>query len=405
MRLSVFHPAFDEPGGAELLAASQTRVLRELGVDVGVVTFVYREAAWREELDGVPVTARVRVSGSERRRPPRRADRREAAWASDQYRNADIVLAHNFPANAMLGGAKFGGRKIWYCHEPPRLIHPLETNPYLCATLARGGDSHAGTVAWFRNQVRGWRLKTFFRLRRYHQRREDLEGVRQLPEIWANSEHTRDNVLRVYGPRTVEVVYPIVEPPPAPRNRHGLDRSGLKLLSWSRLQLSKNFDTLLRGFALFRRTCPGASLDIVGDGPDKLRLQDLAHALDLDGAARFHGFVSRTVLDELADKCDVFALLPPDEPFGMVFPEAAMRGLLVVAPDHGGPLEILDGGRLGWMVPAFSPDALADALASVWKLTDAEVDRRRAEADRACRERYGGAAAKQRIGALLGLTK
>jgi glycosyltransferase involved in cell wall biosynthesis len=84
----------------------------------------------------------------------------------------------------------------------------------------------------------------------------------------------------------------------------------------------------------------------------------------------------------------VFALLPVDEPFGMVFPEAAARGLLLVGPDHGGPLEILDGGRLGFSCDPFSPEAVAEAFRRIWRLADSEVDARRVAADDACRERF-----------------
>ena len=77
-----------------------------------------------------------------------------------------------------------------------------------------------------------------------------------------------------------------------------------------------------------------------------------------------------------------------DEPFGMVYPEAAARGLLLIGPDHGGPMEILDGGRLGSTVDALSPAALVDVLCEIASLSSAEVDRRREAADRACRQRY-----------------
>jgi glycosyltransferase involved in cell wall biosynthesis len=88
------------------------------------------------------------------------------------------------------------------------------------------------------------------------------------------------------------------------------------------------------------------------------------------------------------DACDVFALLPIDEPFGMVFPEAAARGLLLIGPNHGGPMEIMDAGRVGWAVDAFSPEALADALHKIWTLSDAEVQKRRQAARNACVDRY-----------------
>jgi glycosyltransferase involved in cell wall biosynthesis len=83
------------------------------------------------------------------------------------------------------------------------------------------------------------------------------------------------------------------------------------------------------------------------------------------------------------------ALLPADEPFGMVYPEAAQRGLLLIGPDHGGPVEILDGGALGWTVDIFSPEPLAEAFAEAWRLPAHEVTRRRERAAAACHDRYG----------------
>jgi len=105
-------------------------------------------------------------------------------------------------------------------------------------------------------------------------------------------------------------------------------------------------------------------------------------------AVMFHGFLAPADLRRVYAVCDVFALLPTDEPFGMVFAEAAAQGLLLVGPDHGGPLEILDGRRLGWPCDAFAPTALAEVLAAIWSSDAATLDRRRAEADRACRARY-----------------
>jgi glycosyltransferase involved in cell wall biosynthesis len=98
--------------------------------------------------------------------------------------------------------------------------------------------------------------------------------------------------------------------------------------------------------------------------------------------------VSAAEVDAISASCDVFALLPFDEPFGMVFPEAAVRGLLLVGPDHGGPVEILDGGGLGFVADPFSPDSVADAFSRIHAMSDAEVDRRRMEASAACLSRF-----------------
>jgi len=106
----------------------------------------------------------------------------------------------------------------------------------------------------------------------------------------------------------------------------------------------------------------------------------------------FHGYLDpcrdRAKLDEVFQTCDVFALLPIDESFGLVFAEAAARGLLLVGPDRGGPPEILEGGRLGWTLPCQEPEAFTQALHEIWHLTDEDAALRRRETERSCRARY-----------------
>ena len=151
----------------------------------------------------------------------------------------------------------------------------------------------------------------------------------------------------------------------------------------------QNLDTLLEGFARFRqRTDPRATLSIVGTGSALPALKELARALGIEAGVRFHGFLSDRELDELSAACDVFACVPLDEPFGLVFPEAMARGLLALGPDHGGPAEILEQGKFGEVVDPLDPDAIAVGFARLRRLSDADVARRRTLADAACRARY-----------------
>jgi len=111
----------------------------------------------------------------------------------------------------------------------------------------------------------------------------------------------------------------------------------------------------------------------------------------LDRKARLAHLSERVgrVLRALRRVCDGFAFVPWDEPFGLVFPEAAAAGMLLVGPDHGGPWEILGGGEFGWCVPPHSPVALAEALCAAWRTGDGEADRLRRRAHEACRARFG----------------
>ncbi len=393
-RVALFHPAFDVPGGAEYLCLAEALFLRSVGEDVRLVTLAYDPDAWAGPMDGIPIRVALKrhwsdlLFGLTRMGKLRVRGRR----ASALFRDCDVVLAHNHPCNAMLGASGLAGRSVWQCNEPPRGLHVREANPVLTARAEslEGEPEDDASRLWvqrlkehdaqmLRNRSKATRV------------RFDLEQSRRLDHIFAISAFSRDNARRIYGRCGEEVVYPMVRFPEGGRTRAGLDRSGLQVLVHSRQETLKNIDTVIRGFARFRAGQAGAHLHLVGDGPARGRLETLAADLLPKGGYTFHGFLSREALSQVYAACDVLALLTLDEPFGLVFPEAAARGLLLIGPDHGGPQEILDGGRLGWCVDPFSPEALEEALGSAWAMPDAGVERRRAEVDRACRDRFSEA--------------
>ena len=61
---------------------------------------------------------------------------------------------------------------------------------------------------------------------------------------------------------------------------------------------------------------------IVGDGPDRERLEEVARKHGLDGRARFTGRVDEEELAELYARCLAVYYAPVDEDFGMVPYEA-----------------------------------------------------------------------------------
>ncbi len=405
MRLGIFHPAFMAVGGAELLVAAQVQYFRAQGVQSEVVTFGFDTAKWDTNLTGAQIRLVQKrhwtdpLYGFSRLAKLRRRGRR----AAEVLKDYDLVIAHNFPANAMLGAARIKGRKIWQCNEPPRGIHMSMANPVLTArVLATKGKGEEEACRRFAEDLKHHEQvlnrESTARARYLY----DLEAAKGLDLIYAISEFSRDNARRIYGHCRDEVIYPIVRFPEGGRNRSGLERMVRRVLVHSRLEVIKNIDTVIRGFQRFQAVSPvPCELHVVGDGPFRSNLETLASALCTPGSVRFHGYLPDNMLRQVYEACDVLALLTLDEPFGMVYPEAAAKGLLLIGPDHGGPFEILDGGRLGWAVDAFSPEALAQALSEVWSLDDVEVDRRREATDRACRARYGLEAVGPQLMALL----
>jgi glycosyltransferase involved in cell wall biosynthesis len=385
MRLGVFQPRFAAVGGAELLAAMQVAYFQAHAIEVKLVTFTLDAPRWRDLLDGVPVTTVPRRRWTDLLGAWTRVAKltRRARRAARCFTDCDAVLAYNYPCSTMLGVADVAARKIWQCNEPPRMLHLREANPMMTARVeSTNGKGVEDMCASFHRRLQEAE-------RRARRRAFDRRCIARLDEIYAISEFSRDNARRIYGRCREQVIPPMVRFPETVAHRSGLDRERLNILLHSRLERPKNIDTVLRGFAIFqKRVCSSAVLHVVGDGSYRPRLEHLARELCPASAVRFHGYLSDAQVQPVYTACDVFALLPVDEPFGMVFPEAAAHGLLLVGPDHGGPVEILDGGRFGWVCDAFSPEALAQAFAEIWALDDATVDRRRAQTDRACRARY-----------------
>jgi glycosyltransferase involved in cell wall biosynthesis len=388
MTLAIFHPAFETIGGAEILVATQAQYLERHGVDVCVATTAFDAARWRGWFERIPVRVTAKPPWTERFAGDLVRIKRTVPRADACLSDCHTVMACNYPTNVLLGASSISARRVWCCTEPSREFHLVGTNPrvHKQVTTAPGGITEAeqdfarrmvSHQRWLRKQSHA-DLIAF-----------DIEQTRKLDSIYAISEFSRDSVRRVYGRTDAEVIYPVVRfPAEKSRPRSGLNRTGLNILTHSRLEIPKNVDSVVRGFALFLAKQPGARLHVVGEGTQRTQLGQLTRRLGISEAVQFHGYLSQEKLSAVYDACDVFALQTLDEPFGMVFPEAAARGLLLVGPDHGGPLEILDGGRLGWTCDPFNAEATAEAFAQIWALSETEADARRTRADHACRSRY-----------------
>lgn len=395
LRIAVFHSGFRGFGPADL-ALVQAGMLKEQGQEVGVFTFARDTSQLEGALGESPV---VSLRAREWRdalsfwHPTFKLHRRgkKAAEAFHAF-EADLVLAYSHPSPALLGWSNFRGRKVWYCQEPQRNLFPQIVNRRLLAEIEAGrAPQSLGAVGQgLRAFKSGWRERT--------QRAFDRGGVGRLHHVLACSAYTSESLRMIYGPREIEVVHPMVAEPVGVVPRQGLRAGGLQILVQGSVEASGNLETILLGFDRFhQRSGRSARLHIVGDGSGRPALQALAASLPSAKAITFHGFLEEERLHELRACCEVFSLLPLDEAFGKGFVEAALHGQLLVGPDHGGPLEILEGGALGWALPPFDPEALADAYEAIQGLPDSEVDHYRQRAAQSCRSRFSPAVVARRL--------
>ena len=146
----------------------------------------------------------------------------------------------------------------------------------------------------------------------------------------------------------------------APDLASGLPPPGARqVLALGRLHPNKGFDVLIRAMALV----PEAVLTIAGDGPERAMLEGLAREEGVADRVRFAGWRQDT--GALLAGCDTLVCSSRHEPLGNVVIEAFSAGRPVVAAAVAGPVELIEAGRTGLLVPAEDAGRLAGAIRAV----------------------------------------
>ncbi|NJK47672.1 glycosyltransferase [Candidatus Gracilibacteria bacterium] len=135
------------------------------------------------------------------------------------------------------------------------------------------------------------------------------------------------------------------------------------ILGVGKLEVQKDFTTLIRAFARIRQTRP-ARLMILGWGPDLPKLEALVQELGLEEDVSLLGYVDNPY--PYMARADVFALSSKWEGFGNVLVESMALGTPVVSTNcKSGPAEILNNGQYGLLAPVGDSDALAEAIINI----------------------------------------
>ncbi|MCS6550351.1 glycosyltransferase [Curtobacterium flaccumfaciens pv. flaccumfaciens] len=141
-----------------------------------------------------------------------------------------------------------------------------------------------------------------------------------------------------------------------------------RIVHVARLVEVKGTEFLLRAVARLARVIAAVHLDIVGDGPLREDLEELAESLGLANHITFHGALPHnealTLIGQARVLClpSVRAASGAAEGLGQVSLEAMALGRIVVASDSGGIAEVVRNGETGVLVSERQPAELARAL-------------------------------------------
>jgi glycosyltransferase involved in cell wall biosynthesis len=240
-------------------------------------------------------------------------------------RGYDLVISSS---SGFCHGARTDGLHVCYCHSPLRYVwHERD------ATLAQA-RTPLGRVALARLLDR--------------LRRADLMAARQVTAYVANSAAVRARIAAYYQ-RESTIVHPFIDlhrfqPRPVTEvEDYFLVVS--ELLPYKRVELAVEACTRLN-----RR------LIVVGDGPERARLERLAGP-----TVTFYRRVSEAQLARLYAQCAAYVQCGVED-FGMAALEAQAAGRPVIAFGAGGALETVLPGETGVYFSAQTVEAVADAL-------------------------------------------
>jgi glycosyltransferase involved in cell wall biosynthesis len=139
-----------------------------------------------------------------------------------------------------------------------------------------------------------------------------------------------------------------------------------------RLAPQKGFPDLLQALAIVNQTVP-TRLAILGEGPERAKLEALVEGQGLQGKVAFLGFQANPYA--YLARASLFVLASHYEGFGIVLLEALACSTPVVSTDcPSGPREILGAGTYGLLVPVAAPEAMAGAILRV--LQDGDLRQR-----------------------------
>lgn len=321
-----------------------------------------------------------------------------------------LVFFHRQPVPAAAGSVEIvdlsrGGR--FDPAAPLRLLRLLRAER---VDLVHTHLVHAGVLGKLAAHAAGVRAVVATRHYAQHEkegtplyRLEDALNAR-LPRIVAVSEAVREHLVRrrLARPERIVVIpngidcarfqpattVPLGDDPPAAgtvlpagaaRLASGTRDGSVRIGAVGRLTVQKDYPLLLEAFRRLGERWPDLHLEIVGEGPERAALGELAEALGISKRVTFLGTFPPDDMPAAFARWQVFAMTSAWESFGIAAVEAMAAGLPVVATSVEGLREVITSGVDGVLVPPGDPAALAAALDSLL-------------ADAAFRERLGTAA-------------
>ena len=206
--------------------------------------------------------------------------------------------------------------------------------------------------------------------------------VRESDSLITCSASMSDEITELFGPglSEIRVIRNGIDAALWPFAKRRPRQGPAQLLYLGRLEYEKGIHDAIAALPRIRRTHPGTTLIIAGDGTQYEWLVEQARKYKVLKAVTFVGRVDHEGLVQLLHSVDAAVLPSHYEPFGIVALEAAATGTPLVTSNVGGLGEAVINGQTGMSFPPRDIAALAAAVRAV--LDDPDAAQQRAIAAR-----------------------
>lgn len=126
----------------------------------------------------------------------------------------------------------------------------------------------------------------------------------------------------------------------------------------------KGFDILIKAFHKAFANEKEVYLNIIGDGIERGNLQNTINQYGIGDRVKLVGQKTRSELSLMMKDANAFVLASRSETFGVVYIEAMLTGMPVIATQCGGPEEFVNENN-GILIPTDDVESLANALTTM----------------------------------------
>lgn len=140
----------------------------------------------------------------------------------------------------------------------------------------------------------------------------------------------------------------------------------VRLIQVSRLNPQKNVDKTIAAVKLLRNRGIEATIDILGEGENREKLENMANELGISQYVTFYGFIDDLNTVKAAyQQNDIFVMPSLGETFGLTYIEAMSQGLPIIGVQGTGVSDFFENGQVGQFVMQATDTQIADAVMAI----------------------------------------